>query len=299
LADGVEQVDQLDGLAAERELTDCQAVVVAPQRYLDRRADQLRALELPGVAVEDLAAELERTTVADGEMSRSYAYRIRALRDVCASRVPTTSEPGTAFRNAYNERLAAESGGAVALEAGTLTQGGTFAEFQPGSPLPPGIRSATHKLSYGILDVTPPPGWTLSALTTFLGSLRPADSLPHDWKPAVPKMARRTKATGQPSPVLRHAAPVGPANLSTLTGDEAATAGRACAEGVAGALLELAGYLARDGPSLLLTPPQDTLVRLLTTARALSADLGRADDSKTIARLLEPPTEESPDPDSH
>jgi len=209
--------------------------------------------------------------------------------------MPTLSEAGAAFRSAYNERLAEDSGGVVALQAGTLTQGGGFAAFQPGSPFPMAIRGATHKLSYGILDVTPPSGWTLAALTSFLGSLRSGEAVPQGWTPAIPKAARPTKATGQPSPVLRHAAPYGPADLSTLTPDKAVIAGRTCAEGVADALLELAAWLERDGPSLLLTEPREALVRLLDSARALAADLGQHDDSKAIARLLEGRSENGPD----
>ena len=286
LADGVEQVGQLQGLAAERDLTRCEAVVIAPRRYLERRTGKLSELKLPGVAVEDLADALERSAPLDSEMRRSYEYRIRALREVCVSRLPSLSEPGTAFRSAYNERLDEDSGGAVALQAGTLTQGGGFAEFQTGSPLPRAIRSATHKLSFGLLDVTPPTGWTLEALTTFLGSLRPGEAVPDGWTPAIPKMARPTKATGRPSPVLRHAAPVELADLSTLTPGEAATAGQACAEGVASTLLAFAAWLQLDGPRLLLTTPNDALVRLLQSASALAADLGRIGDSEAIAGLL-------------
>jgi hypothetical protein len=291
LADGIEQVGQLEGLAAERNLTGCKAAVVAPRRYLDRRADTLRALDLPGIAVEDLAAALEAAAPADGELGRSYAFRIRALRDICVPRVATVSEPGTAFRHAYNAHLAEDSAGQVALEAGTLTQGGTFAEFQSGCPLPAAIRSATHKLSYGILDVTPPTGWTLEALTTFLGHLRSADSIPDGWMPAVPKMARRTKETGQPSPVLRHSAPVGPANLTTMTTEEAASAGWAAAEGVAHALQQLAAWLTRDEPGLVLASPQNALAHLLEAARSLAADLGRTEQSAAIAQLLSAPDE--------
>jgi len=59
-----------------------------------------------------------------------------------------------------------------------------------------------------------------------------------------------------------------------------------CAEGVASTLLAFAAWLQLDGPRLLLTTPDDALVGLLQSARALAADLGRIGDSEAIAGLL-------------
>jgi hypothetical protein len=76
-----------------------------------------------------------------------------------------------------------------------------------------------------------------------------------------------------------------------MTTEEAASAGWAAAEGVAHALQQLAAWLTRDEPGLVLASPQNTLAHLLEAARSLAADLGRTEQSVAIAQLLSAPDE--------
>lgn len=103
LADGVEEPSQFKSLAEEvrRRPATRRALVVAPcqclQRYNlpDRLKGELKGL-VKGVAVEDLAAELESTAADLGdeagsaaELRRSYEHRAAALRALCATIKPT------------------------------------------------------------------------------------------------------------------------------------------------------------------------------------------------------------------
>ena len=280
LADGVPEHGQLEGLAAEAAASpDTHAVVVAPQKFITRYQQKLDELHLRAVSVEDLAGALATAAIdlhglGVSELGRSYDYRAAALRKLCESITPILSPSGIAFRNAYDAVVSDASDGRVRLQPGTLTQGGGFAEFESGHPMPPGMYVA-HKLRDELLDVTVR-GWTVEALKVHLDALPVAGALPAGWAPAVPRMARAA------TPVLRHEAPHGPPDISSLTIDEATAAGAAAATGVAGYLLELADWMDVAGSELLHPPSVAILSQILRSALAIATSLSLDDVAADI-----------------
>jgi hypothetical protein len=189
---------QLDGYEREVAERDAWTMLVAPRRFLETHryeSDRFSAT----LSVEDLAALASNSSVQGAELQRLVTGWTNWLREL-AERLGRVAEPHelTDWVSWYRAEIELSSDGRLRLQPGTMTEGrASFAWFASGHPANPPFELA-HKIEDGLLDLRVP-GWTEDGLREHLRGSLPGG----DWRVDRPRQGRKSKVTGEVTPVLR------------------------------------------------------------------------------------------------